>query len=263
MLGHKVDELAGLELAGAVVRDAGSDLNFAAVNCRQHDHGGLEFVFELVHGLAQSLGVSAFEPRSKHLQALDIDRLQHQLIALRRGQLAFEGAHFLFQRTYLIEHLGDAMLQLRGAGLERRRRSLHGGLQRLQVRQRVGARHRLDAAHAGSDPAFRDDLEQPDVAGAAHMRAAAKLLAGANAQHPHALAILLAKEHHGAGFLRRFQVHDGGIGGFVLQDFSVHPRFDVANLRVGQRRVVRKVKARALGIHQAAFLLDMRAQHFA
>ena len=41
------------------------------------------------------------------------------------------------------------------------------------LRRRAG--QRLDAAHAGGDRAFADDLEQADVAGAAHMGAAAQL----------------------------------------------------------------------------------------
>ena len=50
-----------------------------------------------------------------------------------------------------------------------------------------------------------------------------------------------------------------GIG----KNFGVDFGFDLANLRVGHRRVVRKVKTCALGIHQAAFLLHVIAQHFA
>jgi hypothetical protein len=59
------------------------------------------------------------------------------------------------------------------------------GLQLLQVGQRVAAGHRLDAAHAGGHAAFGDDLEQADVAGALHVRAAAQLAAGADVEHAH------------------------------------------------------------------------------
>ena len=55
----------------------------------------------------------------------------------------------------------------------------------LQVGQRVRAGHRLDAAHAGGHAAFADDLEQADVAGALHVRAAAQLAAGADVEHAH------------------------------------------------------------------------------
>ena len=63
--------------------------------------------------------------------------------------------------------------------------------------------------------------------------------------------------------MRRVHVHLGGVGGDIGQNLSVHTRFDLAYLRVGDGRVVRKVKTRAIGIHQAAFLLHMRAQHVA
>src|SRR5688572_20149492 len=39
--------------------------------------------------------------------------------------------------------------------------------------ERLQAANRFDAAYAGGDAAFREDREQPDVAGGAHVRAAA------------------------------------------------------------------------------------------
>src|SRR5205814_550076 len=62
----------------------------------------------------------------------------------------------------------------------RRYLEFHGGLteQRLlvsEMRFGCGAGQRLDAAHARRHRALRDDLEEPDVAGAAHMGAAAEL----------------------------------------------------------------------------------------
>ena len=51
----------------------------------------------------------------------------------------------------------------------------HAGILRGEIRARGLAGQRLDAAHAGGDRAFADDLEQADIAGAAHMGAAAEL----------------------------------------------------------------------------------------
>ena len=95
------------------------------------------------------------------------------------------------------------------------------------------------------------------------MGAAAQLHAAADAQDPHALAVLLAEQHQGAGFRGRLQVHHAGIGRLVGQDFRVDHRLDLMDLRRRHRRVVGKVEARALGVYEAAFLLDMRAQHLA
>ena len=44
---------------------------------------------------------------------------------------------------------------------------------------------------------------------------------------------------------------------------GIHFGFDSADLRVGDRRVVGKVKTGALGVDQRTFLLHMVAQHFA
>ena len=140
---------------------------------------------------------------------------------------------------------------------------MHGVFQRLQIRQRIGAGHGLYAAHTGGNTAFGDDFEQPDVTGATHVGAAAEFFARTDAQHANGLAVLLTEQHHGAGFLCSREVHHGGVGGRVGQNFGVHTHFNFADLRVGHRRVVREVKARALGVHQAAFLLHVLAQHFA
>ena len=60
-------------------------------------------------------------------------------------------------------------------GTQGRQRAVEGGLARLQVRDRAGAGERLDAANAGRDAGFFGDDERPDIAGGAHVRAAAEL----------------------------------------------------------------------------------------
>jgi hypothetical protein len=54
---------------------------------------------------------------------------------------------------------------------------------------------------AATPPSARD-LEDADVAGARHVRAAAQLARGADVQHTHLVAVFLAEQHHGAGLLR-------------------------------------------------------------
>ena len=95
------------------------------------------------------------------------------------------------------------------------------------------------------------------------MCAAAQFLAGADGEHAHGLAVLLAKQHHGAGFLRAVQVHDRRIGRGVGQNFFVHPALDLGDLLGRDGRVVREVEARLLGIDERALLLHVRAQHLA
>ncbi len=100
----------------------------------------------------------------------------------------------------------------------------------LQVGQRVRAGDGFDAAHASGHAAFGHDLEQADVARALHVGAAAQLAAGANVQHAHGFAVLLAKQHHRAGGLGRFDVHHAGIGGGVGQNFLRSPALRSARI---------------------------------
>ena len=197
-MSDEVHQLAGFDFARAVVRHASGNLHLVAIDCCQHDDSGFEFVFQLVHGVAQCFGVRAFEPRGQHLDTLDIDSLQHQLIALRRRQLALERGNFLFQRPDLIEHLADAVLQLGRTGLQRAGSALDCRFQRLQISQRVFSGDGFNAPHARCHAAFGHDLEQANIAGAAHVRTTAEFLARTNAQYAHLVAVLFAEQHHRA-----------------------------------------------------------------
>jgi len=74
------------------------------------------------------------------------------------------------------------------------------------------ARNGLDAADARAHRALAHDLEEPDLARGADMRASTELLAeAAKAHHAHLVTILLAKERHRPfvhGLLAGF-FHDG------------------------------------------------------
>ena len=198
----------------------------------------------------------------QQLHALDLHGLRQQFIALAGGQLALQCGNFLFQRLDLLQSAGNAAGQLSAGGFQRSSGAVHRGFQALHIGQGIGAGNGLYPAHACGHATFGHDLEQPNVARALHMRAAAQLAAGADVQHAHRVAVLLTKQHHRARGLGRFNVHHAGIGGGVSQDFLVHQCLDLADLLGGDRCVVREVKARALGVDQAAFLLDVIAQHF-
>jgi hypothetical protein len=79
--------------------------------------------------------------------------------------------------TRRFEQLFDLAAQFGHRGLEGGGRLRKRRLDALRPAKRARAGHRLDASDAGCDTAFRDDLEQTDIAGAAHMRAAAQLAA--------------------------------------------------------------------------------------
>ncbi len=67
----------------------------------------------------------------------------------------------------------------------------------------------LNPAHTRGDGSLVDDLADTDIAGAVHVRAAAKLLAEARAPRPRGpFAVLLAEERHSACRKRLVEVHD-------------------------------------------------------
>ena len=93
-----------------------------ALDRGEHDDRGLQLVLELVEGVAQRLGVGAVEPRRQHLEALDVDRLRGEVVALRRRQPALQRGQLLLERAHLLEHLADAAPALRPAPSAARRR---------------------------------------------------------------------------------------------------------------------------------------------
>src|SRR4029077_16626908 len=96
---------------------------------------------------------------------------------LERGQ-------FLLERANVLENLADSRRHLVGGAAQLAGEPAERGLERLQIVQRMGAGEGLDPTHAGGDAALGDDLEQADVAGALHVRAAAELSAPAEVEDP-------------------------------------------------------------------------------
>ena len=134
----------------------------------------------------------------------------------------------------------------------------------LELAQRALAGYGLQTPHAAGDAAFFQYLDQPDLAGRARVRAAAELgREVADADDPHAIAVLFAEERH------RLVLVDGDVDGHVLDDldaivaqhFLVGEVFDVLQLLVVDAGKVREVEAQVAGIDQRARLLHMRAQH--
>ena len=103
----------------------------------------------------------------------------------------------------------DLLDQLRGAGLQRRRRPRQRLGLGLEMRQRLVAAQRLDAPHPAGNRGLRDDGEGPDLSGARHVGTAAQFATRRDAfladpldrHHAHLGAVLLAEQRHGAGRL--------------------------------------------------------------
>ena len=94
----------------------------------------------------------------------------------------------------------------------------------------------LDPAHAGGDTGFGLELEQPDVAGAAHVGAAAQL--DREVAHPddtHDVAILVAEERQRAGLERVVVGHLFGRDRGVLADARVDLFLDRRQVALADR----------------------------
>lgn len=91
-----------------------------------------------------------------------------------------------------------------------------------QEAEGVHADERLDPAHAGADRRLGEDLDEAELGGAGHVRAAAQL-AGvvADLDDPDPLAVLLAEQRHGADPARLLLGGDEGVHLEVGQEHLV------------------------------------------
>ena len=103
--------------------------------------------------------------------------------------------------------------------------------------------------------------EEADVAGGAHMRAAAEFLAEpGNRDDADLVAVLLAEQRHGAsgdGLLRVLHV---GLHRRVLQDLLVDDPLDLELLLARDRVEVDEVEPQPIGRDERAGLLDVRPE---
>ena len=98
-----------------------------------------------------------------------------------------------------------------------------------------------------------------------NVRAAAQLLAETIGERDdaHAIAVLFSEQRHGAGVERLVEIHDVGVDLDIFQDLFVHQLLNLGQLFGIGMSVMRKVEAQAIGIDDAAGLLDVRSEHFA
>ena len=125
------------------------------------------------------------------------------------------------------------------------------------------AGHGLDAARAGGDGHFGDDLDQADLAGGGDVRAAAELAAvAADVHHPDDFPVLLAEEGEGIGRLL-VELDLGGLDLGVVEDLAVDEALDLAELVRPHLFEMGEIETQpGLGLRRAG-LADMGAQHLA
>jgi hypothetical protein len=124
------------------------------------------------------------------------------------------------------------------------------------------ARDGFNAAHAGRNAAFVDDLAEADIAGAAHVGSAAQLLAEiGDVDDAHLIAVLFAEQRHGAcadGFIER---HHFGFHLGIAEDLLVDEPLHLVDFGFVERRIVGEVEAKPRRLDYASSLLHVRAEH--
>ena len=177
------------------------------------------------------------------------------------GELALEPAA-------LLDEIDDARRQLGGRRAQRRCGLAQHPLFLGEICLGRGAGQRFDPAHARSDRHFADDLEQPDVAGAADMRAAAQLdregllvvTRSAHRDDPHLVAVFLAEQRQrpfGDGAVRGQQAGaHRAVGPNALVDLGL----DRPDVLLRQRPRVAEIEAQPVGRDERALLRHMLAE---
>src|SRR4029079_15038201 len=126
----------------------------------------------------------------------------------------------------------------------------------------LGAGDRLDAAHVRRARALRQDLEQPDLRGRAHVRAAAELArvgAVADLDHAHDAAVLLAEQRGRAEALGLVERRRDRADRVVARDPRVDLVLDLAAVLWTEALGVGEVEAQLVGADVRAGLVDVRA----
>src|SRR3954451_4311616 len=137
---------------------------------------------------------------------------------------------------------------------------------RAQQRDRLRARHRLDPPHVRRARGLGQDLEDADLAGRAHVRAAAELArvrAVRDVDHPHDVAVLLAEQRgrpEALGLVERRRDRQDRV---VLGDPRVDLVLDLATLLGRHPLGVGEVEAQLVRADVRARLVDVHAERLA
>src|SRR5204863_7802645 len=138
---------------------------------------------------------------ARELDPADLDNaVALRCLTATHGQLRFQLRGFTRQAFVLALELADGLDGEVLAHLQGIDDSGQRGTLVLRPRDRAGAGDGLDATHAGRDPGLREDRAEADIAGGAHVGAAAQLEAETGHAHDaHLVAVLLAEQRPRAG----------------------------------------------------------------
>ena len=191
---------------------------------------------------------------------LHLDGLFKERVAHAAGHLALELFELLFEGLDVGHHVVDLGRQVAGLDVEAEGGLAEEGGVLLGFGKGVHARDGLDAADAGGNARFAEDLEGADVARAHDVRAAAELDGVADRLNADDVAVLFAEEHRGAGLAGFFKRQDFGLRGRVGEDLLVDEVFDAGDLLGRHGLAVGEVKAQLGRGDEGALLFDVLAE---
>src|SRR5262245_10922571 len=165
LLSDAADELARLDLVGLVLGDSGDQQHLVAgFNRSKHDHRRLQFVLELIDGIAKRARIGAVHARRKHLHTVDLTGRAREVPALPAREPALELLHFLFELFRALDQLLDLVLEVLTPCTHEPADIAQERVTRVSPGNGTLASQRLNAAHARRDARFTNDLEESNVA---------------------------------------------------------------------------------------------------
>ena len=78
----RIDELTSLDAPGLVLGNTGNQADLAVGHTAENHRRAAQLVAQLVHQLAQRLGIHGVHARRQYLEAIQLYRLRRQIIAL-------------------------------------------------------------------------------------------------------------------------------------------------------------------------------------
>ena len=127
----------------------------------------------------------------------------------------------------------------------------------------------LNAAHARGDRAFAGERDKTNIAGAAHMGAAAELhrpshgiaAALSHCDHAHFVPVFLPEQRARPRCNRIIDRHQPGRDRRIQQHGVVGDVLDARHLTLGHRLGMGEIKPQPVGCHKRALLRHMVSQH--
>src|SRR5262245_12885133 len=261
-LAHLAHQVAGAEARHEVGGHPDRERDLAPLLRREQHDGAPEAVAQVVDHAAQALRVRPVDAGREDPHA---GYLAHRRRQVARGGAAggrAQGLELALERAPLVEQALEALGQLGGRHAQEPRGALEELFAPAHPLEGPEARLRLDAPDARRDPRLREDLEEPDLARGARVRATAELRREvAEGDHAHLVAVLLLEDRDRAGRHRVGVRHLAQARGGVLLDPPVHQILDRGDLPAREGSVVGEVEAQPVRRHQRALLDRLRAEH--